>query len=340
MKTSIAMAVYNGIRYIEEQLDSIRLQSMPADEVIITDDGSADGTYEYIVQYVQKYKPDGWRVVKNNTRLGYIKNFNKALAMCNGEIIFTCDQDDIWHRDKIRKIYDLMQKNDEIKVIASSIDFIDENGKHIPKKYIPYNMKNVDEGGIKKIEFTRILEKNFFPGCTMAAKKEIVEQYCATGNKDIAHDWAIAMLGAKDNGLAWYNDKLISYRIHPHNTVGLAAANKSRWEYIRHTVETWPEYCREFDKRVQYTRKYIYSEDMEQDLLSQIYKLNDLRKIMVLREKDSKNVVSDLKSSHGIFKRLKAYFSELYIFFTKLLNIVDSRGLIIDFIYVCRVMRG
>ena len=110
--------------------------------------------------------------------------------------------------------------NKEIKVAASSFEFIEADGEKITKEYIPYNMVQVRENELKKIEFLKILEKNFFPGCTMAMRKEIVNKYCSHHNKDIPHDWLILMLGAEENGLYWYNSKLISYRIHGNNTAG------------------------------------------------------------------------------------------------------------------------
>ena len=135
MKISIAMATYNGMKYIQEQLDSIRLQNMKADELIITDDASTDGTYEYIKKYIEQNELAGWRIERNVERIGYICNFNKALSMCSGDIVFTCDQDDIWHRDKIEILSRLMDGNKEIKVAASSFEFIEADGEKITKEY-------------------------------------------------------------------------------------------------------------------------------------------------------------------------------------------------------------
>lgn len=325
MKISIAMATYNGMKYIQEQLDSIRLQNMKADELIITDDASTDGTYEYIKKYIEQYELAGWRIERNVERIGYICNFNKALSMCSGDIVFTCDQDDIWHRDKIEILSRLMDGNKEIKVAASSLEFIDADGKKITKEYIPYNMVQVRENELKKIEFLKILEKNFFPGCTMAMRKEIVNKYCSHHNKDIPHDWLILMLGAEENGLYWYNSKLISYRIHGNNTAGLAAANHSRLQYIRHTVDTWKEYCEEFDKRIEFIQKNYNFADKK---ISDICKVNDIRCALVLR-KDTEKV--------RFIRRIKLFCKELTIYLKGLRGQLDGRGLLIDFIYVLKV---
>ena len=65
MRISVAMATYNGHKYIVEQLDSIRNQSLKVDEVVICDDQSSDDTVSIIRNYIEKYKLDNWKVTVN-----------------------------------------------------------------------------------------------------------------------------------------------------------------------------------------------------------------------------------------------------------------------------------
>ena len=69
MKVSVAMATYNGMKYIEKQLDSIRNQYIMPDEVIICDDASTDGTADFINEYIEKYSLFGWKLFKNEENL-------------------------------------------------------------------------------------------------------------------------------------------------------------------------------------------------------------------------------------------------------------------------------
>ena len=101
MKVSLVMAVYNGEKYLIEQLDSIRKQTYPIDEVILIDDVSTDNSYELIHQYIDGYKLVNWKLIKNENNLGYRKNFKKGLEIVDGDIIFLSDQDDRWHLNKI-----------------------------------------------------------------------------------------------------------------------------------------------------------------------------------------------------------------------------------------------
>ena len=80
MRISVAMATYNGARFITEQLDSIRLQSLPVDQVILRDDGSSDQTLEIVREYLETYElAPAWRITQNGKRLGYAENFRAAM---------------------------------------------------------------------------------------------------------------------------------------------------------------------------------------------------------------------------------------------------------------------
>jgi glycosyltransferase involved in cell wall biosynthesis len=100
VKISIALASYNGEQFIRDQLDSFARQSRLPDEVVITDDGSTDGTQAAVAAFASSAPfPIQFRV--NPRRLGYARNFERAIGLCAGELIFLSDQDDVWFRDKI-----------------------------------------------------------------------------------------------------------------------------------------------------------------------------------------------------------------------------------------------
>ena len=101
---SLIMSTYNGAEYIVEQLDSIRLQSRTADEVIICDDCSTDNTVAILQDYVSYYSLSAWKIKRNNENKGWKRNFRELLQEAQGEIIFPCDQDDIWQLDKIERM--------------------------------------------------------------------------------------------------------------------------------------------------------------------------------------------------------------------------------------------
>ncbi len=101
MKTSVAMCTYNGESYLDEQLQSILEQTEPIDEIVICDDGSIDKTLSIIEKFIKAGTPI--RLILNQKNLGYTRNFEKAICLCSGDIIFLADQDDIWMPEKVKK---------------------------------------------------------------------------------------------------------------------------------------------------------------------------------------------------------------------------------------------
>lgn len=118
---SLVMTTYNGLKYISEQLESIKNQTVLPDEVLIYDDRSTDGTYEYVQEYIQTNKLDKWNVVRNKENKGYSLNFSDAMKESHGDIVFLCDQDDIWHLDKIKVMSEIMNSHPEIELLASNV---------------------------------------------------------------------------------------------------------------------------------------------------------------------------------------------------------------------------
>lgn len=124
MKVSLVMAVYNGEKYLIEQLDSIRKQTYLIDEVILIDDVSTDNSYELIHQYIDGYKLINWKLIKNENNLGYRKNFKKGLEIVDGDIIFLSDQDDRWHLNKIEVMVEKMRQSNILSLASSFILWI------------------------------------------------------------------------------------------------------------------------------------------------------------------------------------------------------------------------
>lgn len=91
------MATYNGAVYIKEQLESILSQISPEDEIVISDDGSTDATLDVI----KSIGSPCIRIVQGPRMKSPSKNFEHALAQAKGDIIFLCDQDDVWQPNKV-----------------------------------------------------------------------------------------------------------------------------------------------------------------------------------------------------------------------------------------------
>ena len=102
MTISVVLASYNGAEYIREQLDSLLAQTLQPDEIIVSDDGSTDATWDIVMGYKSRF-PILFHVYRNETRLGPHANFKHAFHYAHGDLIAPCDQDDIWLPEKLEK---------------------------------------------------------------------------------------------------------------------------------------------------------------------------------------------------------------------------------------------
>lgn len=229
-KISVAMATYNGEKYIKRQLDSILNQTLKPDEVIIIDDKSSDGTVELIDKYITENKLTQWKLFVNEKNIGYKRNFYNALKKVTGEIVFLSDQDDEWHIDKIEIMMKLLKEKNEIKALSSAVNLIDGLSEKITQKternYYNSNFLYLDHipQYIEYFDMVYIALHNVSPGCTMAIRKEIVDIFLRIYNFKLPHDWFINLIASAYGGCAYVNDALIDYRKHENNAIGASTS--------------------------------------------------------------------------------------------------------------------
>lgn len=126
MRISIALATYNGDTYLQDQLNSYIAQERLPDEMVVCDDVSKDETVA-ILEAFKKVAPFEVQIIKNETNLGYTKNFEKALSLCSGDIVFFSDQDDVWLPNKISTMEKVFNDNPNVSVLIHDGELVDEN---------------------------------------------------------------------------------------------------------------------------------------------------------------------------------------------------------------------
>lgn len=217
---SVAMATYNGERYIAEQLESICKQTKKVDEVVIVDDCSTDGTTEIVRKYTHQYPQCNIRFFENEENLGYKKNFYRAMSLCEGDIIFLCDQDDIWRENKVAVLTDILNNNRNIALVSSSFVQIDGEGKEVSGNKSAYKRKMKSQELIS-VPLEDLIFHNISQGCAMALKKEIKEMYLKAFTEDLPHDWMLNVIATMRKKCYYLNDPMFYYRVHEKNTIGL-----------------------------------------------------------------------------------------------------------------------
>lgn len=209
---SVCMASYNGAKYIREQVMSILPQLGKDDEIIISDDGSTDGTLETIQSFNDK-RIKVLHHAKIEYRHTYLINFRKvadnfenALSHAKGDIIFLSDQDDIWKEDKVAKMIKALENYD---IVECNCGTIDENDNLLAEKFR------------SKRPFSNSILGNLismpFLGCCMAFHSKVLNWSLPFPNELIAHDFWIGFWGNQLGNMGYIDEPLHLYRQHTNN---------------------------------------------------------------------------------------------------------------------------
>lgn len=214
LKTTVVLTTYNGMKYLEPLLDSLRMQTREIDEVLIFDDQSSDGTVAFMKQYIQKNMLTNWIVTVNKTNKGWKKNFRDGILSASCDLIFPCDQDDIWDSDKIKTMTACFELNQSILLLSSNYTPLYEEGSKKVDSFdraenstMPIFIKDDEKFAVH----TR-------PGCVMCVRKSFAERLKVVWFDEYAHDaflWTAATL-CKGNYII--QKPLIQFRRHDSNT--------------------------------------------------------------------------------------------------------------------------
>lgn len=218
MTVSVCMGTYNGETYIEQQLNTILQQTKAPEEVILSDDGSTDNTVSIIERFIRKNGLEGkWKLYRNKINKGYPSNFYYACSLCNEEIVFLADQDDIWKSDKIEKMCRVMEENPGAKSVCCKFNLMDEKEQEIHSIMAPTHAH--ETGEVRNVPVEEIFYKCQWPGMVMAYCRDWYESW-TKGNYQIPHDFLIAARAAEEGGFFQLDETLAYHRRHDHNTGG------------------------------------------------------------------------------------------------------------------------
>ncbi len=222
MKISVCICSYNGENYIAEQLNSIVNQTLKVDEIILSDDKSTDKTIE-IAENILKNSGIDYKILINEKNQGVTKNFENSCSHATGDIIFFSDQDDIWMVNKVERICNEFAHNENAQLVFSNAELFDENGVYKDTSWDRFGFK-INDSIFKKSQLTYILGRWFVTGATMAAKKSLVND-CLPFNDKFLHDHILSFVACCHNAVFPVNEKLIKYRQHSNQVVGIIKKN-------------------------------------------------------------------------------------------------------------------
>ncbi len=226
-RISIAIAAWNGEKYIADQLRSLFQQTRPPDEIIITDDSRNDRT-ELVVRQVMKEWNGRLQYSRNPAVLGIEGNFRNAVRRTTGDIVFLCDQDDVWLPEKVEVLAGELETHPEALLVACNSEMVDSNLNPIHAT-IPADLKNAEP------LFQAINSGNAFPcmislkliipGHAMAMKRAMVPLFLRMPETLRYHDVWAGQTAALFESLRYVNRTLTLYRVHANNAS--APANRT-----------------------------------------------------------------------------------------------------------------
>jgi len=221
-KILILLAAYNGEKYLHTMIDSIIAQDYTQWQLILSDDGSKDGTPEILQSYADKL-PEKITFYRSGIRFGRPeKHFLHLLQQFHdAPYMMFCDQDDYWHPDKVRKTYEKMKQieNDAAvpAMVHTDLQVVDGELKPMHPSFMQMSGITGDRMAVRQL-----LTQNVVTGCTMMVNRSLAE----LGTKNIPetgipmHDWWLALLAAACGTTGCLDEATIDYRQHGNNSVG------------------------------------------------------------------------------------------------------------------------
>jgi glycosyltransferase involved in cell wall biosynthesis len=212
---SVAMATYNGERFLPEMLESLAAQTRPPDELIVRDDASEDGTVGLLHAFARRV-PFRVEVVAGDRRLGYAQNFVAASRACRGSLIFFADQDDVWRPTKLATVADRVRRRTPMAVFHD-FTLIDDQGSRFADSF--YGL--LTERGIPPVAALK--------GCSMAVTRAFVDTWgWPPAESPVSHDFWVALLATAFGQRLNLPESLIDYRLHSGNASGWIPEASSR----------------------------------------------------------------------------------------------------------------
>jgi len=235
-KFSVALCTYNGAQFLPEQFSSYLSQKRQPDEIVICDDGSTDETLNLSRAFAER-APFLVRVEVNISNRGVTNNFEKAISLCNGDLIALSDQDDIWQPEKLQVLEEVFLNKPGVGAVFTDGDVIDELSRPLGYRlWQGFDFgKKAQERVLQGRAFEVLLHSNVVTGATLAFRSIFKPLLLPIPSPWIHDGWIALMISARAD-LTLVPRPLIQYRRHLNQRVGISNDNLLR--QIRNTYNS------------------------------------------------------------------------------------------------------
>ena len=237
LSTTVVLCTFNGARFLGAQWDSLLAQSRPPDEILVRDDASSDATPAMLGALRRRAEERGirTRLAFNLHNVGYVANFESALADASGEVILLCDQDDVWHADKLAELTAEFERRAALLLLCSDARRVDETGVDLP--HLLFEVLRVSRAELRRIHagqgFGVLLRRSLATGATIALRRSLLADALPFPDGWVHDEW-LAIIAAARGGFDCLERPLIDYRQHAGNQIGMPERNLlEKWRDLR-----------------------------------------------------------------------------------------------------------
>lgn len=245
----ILLSTYNGENFLRAQLDSLFAQTYPDYVILARDDGSQDATKKILADYAIR-SPDKLKIIRDDSgNLGASGSFaflidyalrHKAEFDVESTYLMFCDQDDVWHEDKMTKQVNAMlateaeegsaRRGTKPILVHSDLQVVDESLRLIAESMARY--QGLETG---RNSFANLLISNLVTGCTALINEALARKALPIADDAIMHDWWLALVASCFGKIVYLDTPLVQYRQHGSNTIGA----KEQIAYRMKTMSYW-----------------------------------------------------------------------------------------------------
>jgi glycosyltransferase involved in cell wall biosynthesis len=207
LSISVVLPLYNGSRFIRPQIESVLGQLVSGDELIVVDDSSTDPSCEIVASYGSPYV----HLVRNETNQGVRFTVQRGLEHAQNDIIFLCDQDDIWLPGKRAAFIAEFERDSGVSLVISDAEVIDEEGRLIARSFM-----NEYRGGFRG-GVLQTIWRNSYLGCALAVRKSVLDRALPIPQGAPMHDMWLGVIAKLSGRVTYLSTPYLQYRRHASN---------------------------------------------------------------------------------------------------------------------------
>lgn len=231
VELSVALATYEGARWLGPLLESIGRQGLVPDELVVQDDRSTDDTVAIVEQFAAS-APFDVRLEVNDRRTGSTENFERALQRCRGRFVALADQDDVWYPEKLQLLVAELHTDPTVTMVFSDADLIGEDGRRLGRRL--WSSRLID----RTLRRRAVVPGELFAmralttGCTMAVRRRAVAAalpFPAELSDPVApmrHDRWLSLVSAAVGTVRALPEPLLGFRVHDAQETGVLVGHE------------------------------------------------------------------------------------------------------------------